>query len=132
MTRRRIVLVAIALVVGGWMLFDGVHALVSGDFVTAASGDGAGRLGPWASLLEAVGIPPRSIGVKLLHVACGALWLLGALAAVRNGQAMRRLLIIAAVASLWYLPFGTLAGAITLGLAWRPAAQATAGPARAV
>jgi hypothetical protein len=44
----------------GYMVFDGIHALTRGDYVTAAAGDYAGQLGPWATIVAAVGIDPRS------------------------------------------------------------------------
>ncbi|QPP10126.1 hypothetical protein G4Z16_31055 [Streptomyces bathyalis] len=56
--------VAMVAVTGGWMLFDGLHALVTGDFVTPSSGTHAGRLGPWADLVSGIGLDPRSLLVK--------------------------------------------------------------------
>ncbi|HPF39180.1 MAG TPA: hypothetical protein P5081_02415 [Phycisphaerae bacterium] len=108
--------IALAIILGGWMTFDGLHALVTGDFVTASSGEYAGQLGPWSKLVEAVGIPPRSLGMKVVHVALGFAWLV----AVGLFAARRRLgrvaLGMCAIAGLWYLPFGTIIGVIVLGL----------------
>jgi hypothetical protein len=54
---KRTILVAVLVsVTGGWMAFDGAHALITGDFVTPSSGPYSGQLGPWATLLEAVGL----------------------------------------------------------------------------
>ena len=115
------------LVAGGWMAFDGVHALATGDYVTPETGEYAGRLGPWAELWRAAGIEPRSIGVKLLHVVQGTAWLGATFAfALARGQgAARRFLGIAAVLALWYLPFGTLLGVAQLAIlfATRESAQ---------
>jgi hypothetical protein len=122
---RRAVLVSIGLVIGGWMTFDGVRALVVGDFVTPSSGDYAGQLGPWASLLSGLGVDPRSLGAKALHVAGGGLWLAAAVACLRSRRPPPRLLTAAALASLWYLPFGTLGGFVALVLV------VTRGPATA-
>lgn len=98
----------IALFLGGWMLFDGCHALSTGDYVTPKSGVGAGRLGPWSRVVSAVGLEPRSTGVKLLHVGLGAFWL-GALALFhwRAGVGWGAL-FGAAFATVWYLPVGTV------------------------
>lgn len=117
---RRAILVSIGLVVGGWMTFDGVRALVIGDFVTPSSGDYAGQLGPWASLLSGLGVDPRSLGAKALHVACGGLWLAAAAACLRSRRPPRGLLAAAALASLWYLPFGTIGGVVALILVATP------------
>lgn len=59
---------ALVVIIGGWMLFDGVHALVTGDFVTPKEGAHVGRLGPWATLVSGVGLAPRSLPVKLVFV----------------------------------------------------------------
>lgn len=59
---------ALVAVTGGWMLFDGLHALVTGDFVTPGSGAHAGRLGPWAGLLSGIGPDSRSLLVKCVFV----------------------------------------------------------------
>lgn len=56
----RLLAVALALIESGWMAFDGMRALLVGDYVTPRSGPYAGQLGPWARLVSAVGIEPRS------------------------------------------------------------------------
>ena len=104
----------LALLLGGWLLFDGCHAWITGSFVTASAGPYAGQLGPWAMLPAALGIPPLSPAIRLLHIALGAGWLL---AAVRTPR--RRPLTGLALASLWYLPFGTAIGLGVIGLLLR-------------
>ena len=42
---------------GWWMAFDGVHQRVLGDYVRLN-----GQLGPWAALVERLGIDPQSLG----------------------------------------------------------------------
>ena len=69
------VVLALALVEGGWLAFDGGRALVVGDYVTPKSGQYAGQLGPWAKVVSAVGIEPRSTMMKLIHLAVGLVWL---------------------------------------------------------
>ena len=49
------VVVALALIEGGWLAFDGGSALVVGDYVTPDSGQYAGQLGPWFGQLKIVG-----------------------------------------------------------------------------
>jgi hypothetical protein len=99
----------LVLLTAGWMTFDGIHALVVGDFVTPKSGEYAGQLGPWAAIPRAVGIDPRADGVKVSFVAFGLVYLaaLGAdLAGLRRGRAA---VATCAAIALLYLPFGTLA-----------------------
>jgi hypothetical protein len=110
----RLALVALGLVEGAWMTFDGARALTVGDYVTPSSGAHAGQLGPWNYVVSAVGIPPRSTAMKLIFVVYGLTWLIIALGlTLRTGWALPAMLI-AALATLWYLPVGTIFGIIQL------------------
>jgi len=119
MTWVRIALVALGLVEGAWMTLDGARALTLGDYVTPSSGAHAGQLGPWKYVVSAVGIPPRSTAMKVIFVVYGLSWLVIALGlALRAGWALPAMLV-AALATLWYLPVGTIFGIIQLvGLIW--------------
>ena len=52
------------------MVADGARALVLGDYVTIG-----GELGPWAALLDAIGVDPRAAAVKAFFVLYGSAWL---------------------------------------------------------
>lgn len=108
----RRVVVALLVVVGGYMVFDGVRALTVGDYLTPSSGEYAGQLGPWSGLVDAVGIPPRSTPMKVAFVVFGAFHLGAAAHLARSPVAGRRTALLAALSGLWYLPFGTAADAI--------------------
>jgi hypothetical protein len=116
----RIIIAFIAVLVGGWLTFDGTRALLSGDYVTPRSGSRAGQLGPWAKVISAVGVDPRSTTVKCVHVALGLLWLMGLSLFLTNTTGGRSALIGCSVFSLWYLPFGTVLGALELVLLFLP------------
>lgn len=103
----------LAAVTSAWMLFDGLRALIAGDFTTPKAGAYAGQLGPWAGLLTRVGLDPRSTFVKLLHVAAGAAWLLGAYSMLVGAEWGAAALWTAAFLSIWYLPFGTITSLVT-------------------
>jgi hypothetical protein len=121
MTWLRVALVTLGLVEGAWMAFDGTRALVVGDYVTPSTGAYAGQLGPWSYVVKAVGIPPRSKAMKLAFVAYGAAWLTIAFGVATRSPWAWRAMLIAAIATLWYLPVGTIFGiAQTVGLAWLP------------
>lgn len=107
--RLRWIVVALAVFEAGWMVFDGSRALVVGDYVTPD-----GRLGPWADLVSAVGIEPRSTGMKAFFVVYGLVWLAVTVAYAR-GRAWAAMLALA-VGSLWYLVVGTLASAVMIGV----------------
>ena len=96
------------------MLFDGSHALITGDYVTPNSGEYAGQLGPWSNLVKAVGIEPRSTLMKLIFVGY-ALTALVVLACFVFGLSWARTaLIVVCILGLWYLPFGTMTNLIAL------------------
>lgn len=101
------------------MTFDGTRALSIGDYITPSTGAHAGQLGPWNRVVNAVGIPPRSTAMKLIFVVYGLSWLIIALGlAFRSGWALPAMLI-AALATLWYLPVGTIFAIVQLvGLIW--------------
>jgi hypothetical protein len=87
-------------VMGWWLLFDGLHQRVFGDYVRIG-----GQLGPWANLAQAVGVAPAQLA--LVFVALG-----GGLLGASFGVMLRRpwgyytALVLSAV-SLLYLGFGT-------------------------
>lgn len=114
------VIVFVALAPGTFMTFDGSRALVAGDYLTPRTGRFAGQLGPWSHLVSAVGIPPRSTAMKIVFVAYGLAWLAATAAFVRRAPRSEASLAALAVATLWYLPVGTLAAVVVLaGLALR-------------
>lgn len=93
------------------MLADGVYRLASGAYF----GNG---LGPWASLVARAGIDPLAPAMAQCFVVFGVLWLAAgiALALARGRYAIAAL----AVATLWYLPVGTLFSIIVLAVVLRP------------
>ncbi len=114
------VVVVLALIEGGWLAFDGGRALIVGDYVTATTGEYAGKLGPWANVVSAVGIEPRSTLMKSIHVVIGVAWL-GAIICFALGlpHAWSGMLVCA-VLGLWYLPMGTLLSIIQIVLLCLP------------
>ena len=110
----RWLIAVVAFTVAGWMAFDGTRSLLVGDYVTPSSGPYAGQLGLWSKVVEAAGIDPRSTLMKSIFSFYGAAWLLiiGAFTARRSWA--RKAMMAAAAGSLWYLPFGTLAGVLQL------------------
>lgn len=115
----RIALMLLGLVEGAWMTFDGTRALTIGDYVTRSSGTRAGELGPWSRVVSAVGIPPRSTAMKLIFVAFGITWLIVTAALGFRVNWALSAMLIAAIATLWYAPVGTIFGiAQILALIW--------------
>jgi len=114
------IVLLLAFIEGGWLAFDGGRALVVGDYVTPKTGRFAGQLGPWANVVSAAGIEPRSTLMKSIHLVLGAAWLgVAAAFAARVGWAWWGMLACAA-ASLWYLPFGTFLSVVQIVLLLLP------------
>ena len=112
----RLALVVLGLVEGAWMIFDGTRALTVGDYVTPSTGAHAGQLGPWNYVVSAVGIPPRSTAMKLIFVVYGVSWVIIALGLeFQSGWALLAM-PIAAIATLWYLPVGTIFSIVQLAV----------------
>ncbi|MCW5559288.1 MAG: hypothetical protein KIT22_15845 [Verrucomicrobiae bacterium] len=114
------VVLALALFQGGWLVFDGGRALIVGDYVTPSSGPHAGQLGPWSRLVSAVGLEPRGTLVKCLHLFLGLAWLAGLAAFWIRPGAGWWILLGCGVATLWYLPVGTLLSLIVMALLLAP------------
>ncbi len=108
------IIVLLIVLSAGWMLVDGLRALTVGDYVTPDSGEYAGQLGPWAVLVQAIGIEPRSTFMKFAFVIYGITALAIAAGFAFNQPWGRNALITIAVLGLWYLPIGTAANIIAV------------------
>jgi uncharacterized membrane protein YjjP (DUF1212 family) len=101
------ILATVCLLQGGYMLFDGMHRLLTGSYF-------GGRLGPWAVLVSAAGISPASMAP--LFVVLGVLWLVGGVALLFRARWSTGLLIAVSAISLAYLVFGTILSLIALAI----------------
>ncbi len=98
----------ITLLVGGWMIFDGIHVLSTGKYF------GPEKPGPWIDLVTAMGLDPFKFGVSFITL--GILWL-GFTSAMLLGQNWAwYAAVITAVLTLWYLPVGTVLSVIFIVL----------------
>ncbi|MEV6319119.1 hypothetical protein [Streptomyces sp. NPDC051776] len=120
------VVLGLVVIIGGWMLFDGVHALVTGDFVTPRDGTHTGQLGPWAHLVSGTGLEPRSLAVKLVFVGYAGAYLAAGVAFVARAPGGWWAAVVLAVLGLWYLPFGTVANLAVIALLLTPSLRTTA------
>ena len=114
----RYCVIFLALGPGLFMTFDGLRALIVGDYLTPNTGPFAGQLGPWSSVVSAVGIAPRSSMMKAVFVIFGVTWLWATAGFVLRKPWSAGGLAVLAIATLWYLPVGTLISVLILiGLA---------------
>ncbi len=115
----RLFLMTMAVILGGWLTFDGSRALVTGSDTTPDTSPYADQFGPWAAVVSSIGLDPTGTMLKAVHVVLGIGWLWCALLVLRQAPLARRALLLTALFSLWYLPVGTLVGLLVIGLAWR-------------
>lgn len=107
---------SLALIQGGWLVYDGARSLIVGDYQTPKSGRCVGQLGPWARVVAAVGLDPRSPVIKFLHVGLGLAWLVSAATWPLWEPTSRWMLLGCAVGTLWYVPLGTLLSLVQVAL----------------
>lgn len=119
----RYLIAALAGLQGGYMIVDGMRAMIVGSYITPSSGQHAGQLGPWARLVEALGFSPDTLGIKLTFVVLGLAWLTaGTAVAIPLPWAWTTMLVVA-VASLWYAIPGTVISITVLALLFLPAVR---------
>lgn len=99
-----------AIVLGGYMVLDGVRELAGHGYIAPG-----GQLGPWAGVLRRAGLDPRSRFVASWFVAHGSLILLTLICHLVGIPGSAVLMVVLAVAALWYLPFGTLGALVIIG-----------------
>jgi hypothetical protein len=119
--------VALCVLQGGYMVVDGVHALVAGSYIAPGTGEHAGQLGPWARIVRAVGIAPGSTGMKAGFVVLGLLWLGLAVGLAVQAAWAWWLGVVLAVGTLWYLVPGTVISVLVLVLLLTPPVRAALG-----
>jgi len=114
------IVLLMAFVEGGWLAFDGGRALLVGDYVTPRTGRFAGQLGPWAKVVSAISIDPRSTLMKGIHLCLGVAWLFVMAAFATGADWAWWGMLACASAALWYLPFGTLLSVVQIVLLLLP------------
>lgn len=103
-----ICIIFVALLNGGWMVFDGVHVLRKGKYF------GPNEPGPWSKLVSKVGIDPLSIGPVFVLLGLG--WLVGGTCMIAGFAQAWLVLAIVGVLTLWYISIGTMLSIIVLVL----------------
>lgn len=110
------VIAALIVLTAGYMFYDGIHALSTGNYITPSEGEYTGQLGPWAGLVESINIDPHSTLMKTVFVAYGLSALVGVAGFLTDQVWGRSALLIMSVLGLWYLPIGTAVNIVVLML----------------
>ncbi len=119
----RWVVVVLAFLDAGYMVVDGTRALTTGDYFTPSSGEHAGQLGPWAKVVKAIGVEPRSIGMKAFFVAYGLVWIAVTVAFALEQPWSWLMMLALAIGSLWYLVVGSVLSILVAVLLFIPAVR---------
>ncbi len=103
----------LSLILGTWLVFDGARKLVTGYF----TGEQTIGLGPWATLVSAIGIRPADMAFPFLFL--GVLWIVnGAIVFLGSNTRYERAIAISIVTLFYALP-GTIVSIITITLSLR-------------
>jgi hypothetical protein len=98
----------LALLNGGWMVFDGIHVLRKGKYF------GPDIPGLWSKIVSSVGINPFKLGP--VFVALGVAWLVLGFAVFFTISWAWLALLICSVLTMWYLKVGTVISIIVAAL----------------
>lgn len=115
--------VALAAIDAGYMALDGTIALTRGDYITPKTGDYAGQLGPWARVVRAVGLDPRSTAMKAFFVAYGLAWLGVTVGFVLQQPWAWAAMLGLGIGSLWYMIPGTFVSVAIIAMLFVPAVR---------
>jgi hypothetical protein len=110
------IIIILAVLNFGFMIFDGTRAMLTGDYIRPESGQHANQLGPWTKVVEKIGLDPESNTMKSLFVICGMAGMYFTVAfAVGKPWAWKGMLIFN-ICSLWYAMIGTVSSAMQVVL----------------
>lgn len=96
----------LGLLIGGWMVFDGLHVLRKGKYF------GPEKPGGWARLPQKFGFDPFRMGP--VFVGLGIFWLGCALGMIVAPQLVFWPMVTVAALSLWYIKIGTAFSVLVL------------------
>src|ERR1044072_9937928 len=101
------VIIFLAVLNFGYMVFDGSRALIKGSYITPSSGKHAGQLGPWSTLAKGIGIDPEGALMKIIFVVWGITGLIITLCFLKDTAQYWKWMLLANIFSLWYAMAGT-------------------------
>lgn len=109
--------VTLGFLTGTWTLVDGLHRLITGDFVRIH-----GQLGPWAKLVASAGLNPMHFGP--VFILMGIVCLVAAnLYLFQNREPAWKFLLVTAILSSWYVGLATFFAITQTGLLLTPSVR---------
>ena len=91
----------IAVLTGGWMIFDGMYALKHEKYF------GPEKTGPWSYIFVRFGVDPLTLAKVFIFL--GSIWIVTMIVLLISGlEIIWFMMIVVAFCSLWYIPVGSL------------------------
>jgi hypothetical protein len=108
------IIVFMSLINSGYMTFDGLRALITGDYIRPKTGEYAGQLGPWTKLAEKIGVDPMSTLMKSIFVLFGIVGLVLTVAFAIGTDGSWKAMLVFNICSSWNLFFGTASSVLQI------------------
>ncbi len=108
-----ILIAVLSFIIGGWLVFDGSRKLIADQYM----GEDSIGLGPWASLVGAIGVHPADLAFPF--VILGAIWIVNGVVLLIEGPWRYERAIATSLLTLFYLFPGTLVSLAILVLSIR-------------
>ncbi len=103
----------LSLLLGGWLVFDGARKLLTGYY----TGEQTIGLGPWATLVSALGVRPSDMAFPFLFL--GVIWIVNGVIVLLGSSTRYERAIAVSIITLFYALPGTLVGTVTILLSLR-------------
>jgi uncharacterized membrane protein HdeD (DUF308 family) len=98
----------LSLLLGAWLVFDGLRKLFTGYY----TGEQTIGLGPWATIVSAIGVRPADMAFPFLLL--GVIWIVnGAIVFLGSSTRYERAIAISLITLFYSLP-GTFVGILTI------------------
>jgi len=103
----------LSFILGAWLVFDGTRKLATGYY----TGEQTIGLGPWATLVSAIGIRPSDMAFPFLFL--GVLWIVNGVIVLLGSSARYERTIAISIVTLFYAIPGTIVAIISITLSLR-------------
>ena len=108
------IIIILSFVNSAYMGYDGVRALLKGDYIRPQTGEYAGQLGPWTKVVEKIGIDPMSNTMKCIFVLFGVTGLILTTCFAMNMSWAWKAMMIYNACCIWNLFFGTASSVLQI------------------
>src|SRR5712692_915190 len=98
----------LSFLLGAWLVFDGARKLLTGYY----TGEQSIGLGPWATIVSAIGVRPADMAFPLLFL--GIIWTVNGIIVLLGASTRYERTIAISIVTLFYTLPGTLIGVLTI------------------